>query len=124
MVGWREQVRFGKKVQVPPMEEWAVLVHDPLDCYQIGLRFYSGAVIDTLALNCWAHGTRFQSGDLLYEVISVDESNSVLVEVPKDSGMSVSVPCLTHVSRLLSNVASLAEDTNANAPSTPVSSVE
>jgi hypothetical protein len=81
MDGWREQVRFGKKVQVPPMEEWAVLIHDPLDCYQIGLRFYSGAVIDTLALNCWADGTRFRTGCLLYEVRSTNECNSVLVAI-------------------------------------------
>ena len=81
MDDWREQVRFGKKVQVPPMDEWAVLVHDPLDCYQIGLRFYSGAVIDTLVLNCWADGTRFKTGDTLYEVKRVDDCNSVLVAI-------------------------------------------
>lgn len=68
MAGWRVQVRFGRKVSVPPMDEYAVLIHDPLDCYQIGLRLYSGAIIDSLVLGSWPVGTQFRTGQTVYEV--------------------------------------------------------
>lgn len=66
--GWRKQVRFGRIVSVPPMDERAVLLNDPLDCYLPGMWLYSGAVIDSLVLGSWPVGTRFKSGNRIYEV--------------------------------------------------------
>lgn len=86
--GWRIQKRFGHKVAVPPLEKYAEVVYDPTDCLIVGRRFYSGAVIDTLVLGGWCCGTRFRSGEAVYEV----DAEGVLVRIATVPAVQSPVP--------------------------------